>query len=147
MRYAVRLIAVFAVTALASLFSFSPQPFFFSTLFTVVGIFFSIGFSIVIGFDFSAITNDSLVKGLRRRLKQIEHSFTIHFAIATGAFFLADQNPKPITIKGFCFSFIALSVVSSLYILIYLIVNFSRLQRLKDEVSDLIRHSRAQEKS
>jgi len=143
MRHLFRIIAVVGVSAILSVFQISFAQSFFNTLYTIIGIFFSIGYSIVIGFDFSEMTNEKLVTSLRRNLKTIERSFIVYFGISTIAFFISDQRPCPITIKGYQFSFLALSASVSVYIIIYLVVNFSRLQKLKNEISDLMRKDKS----
>lgn len=142
MKHILRAILVLAGSALASLLPITFAPAFTTTLYTIIGIFFSIGYSIVIGFDLAEVTNGKLVKRIRERLKYIERSFVVYFGIATGSFFLADQHPCPVKIGHYQYSFMMLSVVSSFYILAYLIVNYSLMQKLKDEIADKLREKR-----
>lgn len=127
------------ISGIFSLFSVDFAPSVFNTLYTVIGIFFSIGYSIVIGFDLSSVTDESVLLRIRQRLKSVEQTFIGYFVVATLAFFLADQRPCPFRIGAYSFSWEILAVFTSLYIILHQVVNFTILQKMKENLIDHLR--------
>lgn len=137
---------ILGIIALTLFFSFIPlyvDKDIFSALFTVTGILFPIGISIIIGFDLRDILHEPTVARFKRTLNGIQKSFVIHFALSTILFLLSGA----IVGKIFTWKFLVLSLPAFfcalfLYIIIYLVYNFIELQNLKHDIDDRIRKTK-----
>ena len=114
---------------------------YFSVIYTVLGITFSVGVGQVLSFSFSEIPNNDFVIHQRTQLNSILITFVFLFAIATLVFALHKINWE-YKIKIFVFSLN--TVFGSFYIfcIIYFIRNFFSLFHLKNEIEDLIRKNK-----
>jgi len=131
--------AILLATAL-SLVPFNPPIDFFSTFYTVIGIFFSIGYSIVLGFDFSAIQNVELVSRIRQNIRGVVRSFVAYFFLSTTLFLFSGKfGCREVRIGSVSFSVGMFIIGLFTYFLAFIIFNYSILQKLKDQLSDDIR--------
>lgn len=125
--------------------SIAPNTAYYNTVFTVIGIFYSIGYSIALGFDYCKIENKDYAFRIRSEVKRVIHSFTANLSFAAVLFilinFIGASGPNQLVLQ---YGWFRLSVdiffaVSLTYILGYLVYNFFRLQKLKDDLDDKIR--------
>ncbi len=116
-----------------------------STLYTVCGIMFSIGISLIVTFNLSNIRNKNYLTIIRRNLTYIRNSFMWHFTIATLAFvgesYLPVENLNLYvfqTKNGIQLNWWTIFFVLILFAIIYFIMNFLALQRLTTDIYDRI---------
>lgn len=139
MKHVARAFIVIFLSLLAALLKWVPDNTLFNTLFTVNGIFFSIGYSVIISFDLSQVTNRFLLTPIKENLKKLETSFLVYFSIAVAAFLLAGKFPGPLQIREFALYLDTVNGVFSVFVLFYFVLNYRKLQKLKDEIGDKIR--------
>lgn len=140
MKHLARAVIVLFASVIASLIDLSISQEIYNTFYTVIGIFFSIGFSIVIGFDLSDVENSEFVAKVRRSLVPVTRTFVTYFAVATVLFLLACSYGDRFVMVGPVRISVGIFVIFSfVYILVYMIYNFTRLQKTKDEIADHLR--------
>lgn len=136
--------ALFGIIALSFIINFEFDDFFMNTIFTVVGIMFSIGIGLVVTFNLHGIKNKDYIRILRKNLNEVRNTFIKYFTISTSVFILdkytrdkdftfVHELGEKVTLS-FNISFFFLLVM--LYSIIYYIVNFLSLQKLNDEIFD-----------
>ena len=116
-----------------------------STLYTVAGIVFSIGLGLISGFDLRDIKNKEYLEKIRHNIKVTRNSFIFFFSYATSAllaflYFGKDDYSwhfKKIEII-LRLDIGVFAVLSILFSIIYFILNFLALQRLRDQITDRI---------
>ena len=110
------------------------------TLFTVLGIVFSISMSLLVSFNLSKVLNQSLRKELRGSIIHSRNMLLWDFSVSTIFLFTAliwDQNNFRYEIAKWCIIDIMLISVSFVMIsLIYEIYNFKRLHELNCDIED-----------
>jgi len=118
-----------------------PPAGFYNTIFVVIGIFYSIGCSVALSFDYSRIGNKEFALKIRNATKHVLYRCTIVFVLAALVFITTILKIIALSYqKGvFKFSLSIFAVVVLVYILAYMVFNFFRLQRLKDDLDDKIR--------
>lgn len=98
-------------------------------LFMVIGIVFSVGYSVIIGFSLSGIKNEEYLNSFRKDLNNISIAFIIYFMLSILVYILSKID--------FGLAFISIFFVLTLiYIIIFLIYNFHRLQETKIQIED-----------
>jgi len=80
-KHAIRILTVLVFSFLAALVEWVPDGALFNTIFTVNGIFFSIGYSVIISFDLSQVTNKIVLDAIKESLKKLETSFLVYFGV------------------------------------------------------------------
>lgn len=98
-------------------------------LFTVIGIVFSVGYSVIIGFSLSGIKNEEYLNSFRKDLNNISIAFIIYFMLSILVYILSKIDFGLKFINIFC-------VLTLIYIIIFLIYNFHRLQETKMQIED-----------
>lgn len=98
-------------------------------LFTVIGIVFSVGYSVIIGFSLSGIKNEEYLNSFKKDLNNISLAFIIYFILSIFVYILSKVDFGLIFINIFC-------VFTLIYIIIFLIYNFHRLQETKIQIED-----------
>lgn len=118
-----------------------------STLYTIVGIVFSVGMSLIISVSTREVKNKEAKKGIRRKMKEVTYSYILSFGLASVLFILLDVRgnvlPKnhSMTIEFFRHivlwksDFLVLTLC--LYVLTY-IGNFMAIQDMNREIEDII---------
>lgn len=109
-----------------------------ATIFTITGIMFPIGISVLVSVDLSGIGNRSTLKLLRSKINKIEKLFAVLFVIATGIYILSGIFRRPISIKWFSFHLDTISIEFNLFVIYYYIVNYQGIIKLKNEITDTI---------
>lgn len=107
------------------------------TLYTVLGISFSLSVSHTLGVDFSQIQNTNLRKRLMKNSRKLFASVVFMFVLATISFVLSSLfNEHNVKIQWFNLDCFALSML--LLSLAYTSINFLETARLKNEIIDRV---------
>lgn len=121
------------------------DDFLLNTIFTVLGIMFSIGLGLIVTFNLQGVKNKKLVNILRSKLKTVRGIYIRYFGIATFLFILDKYlREKKISIihvaelRGFSVevNFAFLICFLLIIIIIYYILNFIKTQELNEEIFD-----------
>lgn len=138
-------ILIFAfLSVLISVFTdIKADNFFASTLYTISGIMFSVGASMIVTFNLSGIKNQDFLLRIRRNLCDVKKSFIFYFLIASISYIMQYYLLKSqidiislFCIKQFEFK-ISLSVLFSSFILlsiIYYVTNINYLYKLSNDI-------------
>jgi hypothetical protein len=111
------------------------------TLFTVLGIVFSISMSLLVSFSLSKILNNKTRKTLRSGIAHIRNMLLLDFAIATIAIAVAliwDEDYLRVTYKFVTIDVMLMSIALVLNSLLYEIYNFQKLHKLHTNIEDEI---------
>ena len=118
-----------------------------SILYTIVGIVFSVGMSLIISVSTREVKNKEAKKGIRRKMTEVTYSYILSFGLASILFILLDVrgNVLPenhsMTIEFFRHIVIwksdFLVLTLCLYVLTY-IGNFIAVQDMNREIEDII---------
>lgn len=141
MKTSIRITIVLLATVLFSYFTIPCSQEFYSVIYTVLGIMFSIALSQLMSFSFTEVANPKYVDTQRKQLRSIRRRFIIQFTGGT-LFFLLSSLKLHFQKGWFRFDFQSLVFVYMIYCLFYFIVNFIELSNLKDSLEDEIRKSR-----
>ena len=144
-RYILSFFLIIIATIAVSFIPYQLEKGFFDILFAVVGIFYSIGYSVVLGFDFSRIKNRELTQELKKNVRNVGTSFTVFFGIGVFIFCVSNycfSSINSLSFKVFFFHFSVTNFLALLflYVLFYLVYNFCQLQKLKDDLDNQIRN-------
>lgn len=118
-----------------------------STLYTIVGIVFSVGMSLIISISTREVKNKEAKKGIRRKMTEVTYSYILSFGLASILFILLDVRgnvlPENHSMKIEIFRHIVLwksdflVLTLCLYVLTY-IGNFMAIQDMNREIEDII---------
>lgn len=128
---------VLLVTILFSSIGLEPKEKFVTTLYTVIGIIFSILFSLSISFNLDKITNKNFLNKCRNEIYYVQRQFIVYFVAATLTVFFQDYSFS-YSYKFISFTSKSLYSVIMLFLVFYFIINFKNLQKLKDKITDKI---------
>lgn len=131
-KWLVRAITICAASAIIWLLDIPFGDDYFNTVFSVIGIAFSVAFGLVLSFPFSNIPNDDFVSTYRKQLAHIKTSFVSVFTVAIIAYVLSKKMPHIGWIN-------TLLGIIELFALAYIALNVSALSKLKDDIDDLLR--------
>ena len=142
----IRLIILGSIAVLLSTFKIiCPNSDLLSTLYTVCGIMFSIGLSLIVTFNLSNIRNKNYLTKIKSNLRYIRNSFMWYFTIATFAFICESYLPAENlnlyvfqTNKGILLSWWSIFFVAILFAIIYFVMNFLALQKLSTDIYDRV---------
>ena len=151
------------MTSSLCLLGYSPEPGVMSTLYTVSGIFFSIGLSLIIAFDLSPIKNPILLKKIRATLAGLRGDYIKWFSISTASYLVFTLIEKKEIILNQLLTWIPyiekissvvninltpvvlnLSLSIQLIAILFFIINFIETQESKDNLSDRIRNEQSE---
>jgi len=141
MKTLIRIAVVLLVSIPVSYFPLSCSQEFYSVIYTVLGIMFSIALSQLMSFSFTEVSNPGYVQMHRSQLKKIRNRFIEQFSGAT-IFFLFSDFQLSFKFGFLRFNFNALVFTYLIFCLIYFIWNFIDLSNLKDSIEDQIRESK-----
>ncbi|QJT80406.1 hypothetical protein C0557_10090 [Kosakonia sp. MUSA4] len=141
----VSVLIIMLVTLFAStVWTIRPDSFFASTVYTVAGIMFSIGLGLIVTFNPSGVKNPAYLKSIRRNISDVRDSFLIHFGLTT-LYYITNQYvakfERVINFKDFISLHFSASIFLCLlmiYSSIYFIVNFIELQKLNNDIFDVV---------
>lgn len=142
-------IIAFIVISLISSFipiNMKVSDYFMTAIFTVMGIMFSIGMGLIVTFNLSSVKNKHILGVLRNKIKSLQESFITLFSFSTSIYiieyFFRDQKTN---LNTFTFNIkenliiMNLSIFSLVFILltiVYFIINFTKLQKLNNDILD-----------
>lgn len=132
----VSLIIIFAFGLQYTPISYSDD--FCSVIYTIIGILFALALNQIMAFDFTEVQNDKFIERHRKRLSKIRGLYIFLFAFATLALLLKSLSLKSewkwikLDTKFLIGSYL-------IFTLIYFIINFISLAKLKDQIDDEVR--------
>lgn len=140
-RKVVAIIIIVVIGCLLSLFVKKDIPSaIINTIYTVMGIMFSVGTGLIVTFNLQGVKNKSILRTFRDNLKLVRNRFIFNFIFVTIVYVLYQLFDKIIT---FDIKTTQISINPSIictYILIisiiYFVVNFISIQNLSEEVFD-----------
>jgi|SRR5690606_9978508 len=146
MKPVVRDLIVVLFSVLLSMFlNIGVDDFFMGTIYTVSGIMFSIGISILVTFNLHGIKKQSLIDRIRKSLNKARNIFIYYFSVSTVLFVLErylreSKIHEVLVYKNNDFSII-INVSFAIaflifYCIFYFILNFLEVQKLNDEIFD-----------
>lgn len=112
-----------------------------SVIYTVIGILFSIAMSQLMSFSFADIENEEYIDRYRHQLSRIRTIFIVLFAFSTILFLLMPYEFS-VRWKVFKIEAWAIECATFVYTLVYFVINFISLVKLKDEIEDDVRKSK-----
>lgn len=138
------LITILVTIVASSVWSIRPDGFFASTVFTVAGIMFSIGLGLIVTFNPSGVKNPSYLRVIRANVASVRNKFLFHFGLTTFWYILNQyvanfeyvykfKSFSPIHFSASIFLCLAM-----LYSSIYFIINFIALQKLNNDIFDVV---------
>lgn len=111
-----------------------------NTLFTIVGIMFSIGMSLAVTSNTSVVVNKSVRKSIREEIDRIRDLFISCFAVVACIYVLnIIFGSWTLNVYG-CkiFNLSIFQLIIQLYSIAYFVVNFKSLQNLNNQIGDAI---------
>ncbi|MDY3344327.1 hypothetical protein PG593_04435 [Riemerella anatipestifer] len=118
-----------------------------STLYTIVGIMFSIALGLLVTFNLQGITNKSLIIKLRENIRSVRVSYIKYFSIST-FFYILEKLLKDNDKSNWCIAtfkgirletnFSVFTMLFMIYSIVYFIINFIAMQNLNDDLYDEI---------
>ena len=111
-----------------------------TTLFTVIGIIYTLAVGFMLGFSFQEINDDKLRAGYVSIIKDAFSVFTILFGILAVLHSLCPDFSFHLAFLKFSYDYLV--VVLDLYTLAYYCYNFNKLRRLRNDMDDCIRQGR-----
>ncbi|MDV3814171.1 hypothetical protein CMU15_00300 [Elizabethkingia anophelis] len=118
---------------------------FMNTLYTVLGIMFSIGLGLVVTFNLSGVKNRQFIIAIRNNLKTLRSLYISYFTISTFFYLIESQlrakdnnviriiDNSKIKLE---FDFSTFTVCLLFYSIIYCIINMIDLQKLSESIFD-----------
>jgi hypothetical protein len=144
MRILIGMVICVIVSMITSFFfpGFNPESGTVSTLYTISGIMFSIGMSLIITSNTSGVKNIRIRDGIRRELCVVRNHFIWYFAIASFLFvflYSGVEKKECFLIYGsFILKYSHLLVFTTAYTITFLILNFLAIQRLNIQIEDAL---------
>ncbi|MCL1658590.1 hypothetical protein M2T79_18445 [Elizabethkingia miricola] len=145
MRTYLKIFLAIVAFALSVILKLNYSEVFMNTLYTVLGIMFSIGLGLVVTFNLSGVKNRQFVISIRNNLKELRSLYISYFTISTFFYLIESQlraknnniihvfeNSK-IKLE---FDFSTLTVCLLFYSIIYCIINMIDLQKLSESIFD-----------
>jgi hypothetical protein len=129
--------------------SYLPSPFldklfnkdFLTTIYTVIGIMFPLGLNQIMSFSFADVERDAFVNRYRGDLDIIRSIFVYLFIVSTAVFSFKFLDCI-VQWKWIKFDIRCLYFVFLIFSLVYYVVNFISLAKLKNEIEDKIREAK-----
>jgi len=144
MKVAIRIFLILlAAVIFSSVFAgFKSNDSFSGTIFSISGIVFSLGISLITAFNYSHVKNEYYIKYIRRNLNKVRNWFVFFFAITVLCYVL-DYYFRSREIVSFVFvstenfkvelNYSMLLCITIIYSIFYYFVNFKALQNLRDD--------------
>lgn len=111
------------------------------TLFTVLGIVFSISMSLLVSFSLLKILNKKIRVALRTAITHTRNMLLLDFGIATSALVVAliwDEDYIRITYNWITIDVMLIAVALVVFSLVYEICNFRKLHKLHTDIEDAV---------
>jgi hypothetical protein len=119
--------------------------YFMNTIYSVLGIMFSIGFGIVVNINLAGVKNHDYIRIIRGNIKKVRNSYIYYFTLSTLLFiferFAAEAGIQRISILerefiNFDIDIFSATMIILFYSIFYFIFNFIEIQRLNEEIFD-----------
>ncbi len=137
----VRIFIAIAVALLLSIAGVSGNAVVLQTLFTVLGIVFSISMSLLVSFSLSKILNKKMRMALRAAITTTRTNLLLDFGIATLALVIAliwDEDYLRLSFNWFSIDIMLIAVALVAVSLVYEIHNFRKLHKLHTDIEDAV---------
>lgn len=137
----VRIFIAIAVALLLSIAGVSGNAVVLQTLFTVLGIVFSISMSLLVSFSLSKILNKKMRMALRAAITTTRNNLLLDFGIATLALVIAliwDEDYLRLSFNWFSIDIMLIAVALVAVSLVYEIHNFRKLHKLHTDIEDAV---------
>ncbi len=111
------------------------------TLFTILGIVFSIVMSLLVTFDLSEILNAKIRKRIRNSINETTRNFVVDFSLSAFVFLLVAvifKSAEPIVIQGISIDITLAGIIITIFSLAYEVYNFSKIRKLKIGIEEQI---------
>jgi len=144
MRILAGMVICVIVSMITSFFiqDFNPESGTVSTLYTISGIMFSIGMSLIITSNTSGVKNIRIRNGIRRELCVVRNHFIWYFAIASLLFVSlysgVGEKKYFLIYDSFILKYSHLLVFTTVYTITFFILNFLSIQRLNIQIEDAV---------
>lgn len=127
---------LFVVLSLYSSWAISNNT--ISTLYTVAGIMFSIGMSLLVTSNTAGVRNTSIKRHIRSCMHDVRNNFIIWFSLDTLAYIFFPVKSSCFSVYGhsFTFNWPLFSSCLIIFSIFYFIVNFMQIQRLNRDIED-----------
>jgi hypothetical protein len=128
------------LSIVTSLFKINISKEAISTIYTVSGIMFSIGMSLVVTSNTSGVKNKIVKDAIRDKLKDVRSKFLVCFVLISILYIIIisiDTN-ELIIFNSFSFNYYHLLSFILLYSIIYFIGNFISIEKLNHEIQDAV---------
>lgn len=141
-RFILRIITAFLIAFVLATIGVAGNSLVLQTLFTVLGIVFSISMSLLVSFSLSKILNSKIRNLLRVSISHTRNMLLLDFGATTLVFVVAllwnDQNVRYTICPWLKLDVMLTSVTITAVSLAYEIYNFSKLHRLHTDIEDAI---------
>lgn len=121
---------------------FNPGEGAVSTLYTVSGIMFSIGMSLLVTSSAAGVKNPRIRKGIRNELRKVRNHFIECFVLISVLYILlcssADKHSVLFIYENLSLRFSHLLVFTIAYSIVYFVWNFLAIQRLNYQIEDAL---------
>lgn len=145
MKTYLKILLIVVALTVSVIFNLNYSELFMNTLYTVLGIMFSIGLGLIVTFNLGGVKNRRFIIAIRKNLKTLRTLYIAYFTISTFFYLLESQlrSKKNNVINilenakiKFEFNFSTFTVCLLLYSIIYCIVNMIDLQKLSENIFD-----------
>lgn len=137
-----RIIIAVAIATILAIAGVSGNAAVLQTLFTVLGIVFSISMSLLVSFSLSKILNKQMRMTLRSSITHVRNMLLLDFGVATFVLVVAlIWNEKHLRYTFSCWGVIDIMLTAVVLVatsLIYEIYNFSKLHKLHTDIEDAV---------
>lgn len=136
-----RIFIAIVVALLLSIAGVSGNAAVLQTLFTVLGIVFSISMSLLVSFSLSKILNKKIRMKLRAAITTIRNNLLLDFGIATLALVIAliwNEDYLRLSFNWFSIDIMLIAVALVAASLVYEIYNFRKLHKLHTDIEDAV---------
>lgn len=107
-----------------------------NTIFTIIGVFFSVGMSLIIASPQVHIKNEIIKKNITDILKTVKSIYMILFLLVSALYIFVLNNDAEIIIKGITINARDIFVAICLYTLIKFVMNFNDMYNLFQSIKD-----------
>ncbi len=107
-----------------------------NTIFTIIGVFFSVGMSLIIASPQVHIKNETIKKKTADILKTVKSIYMILFLLVSALYIFILNNDAEIIIKGITINAQDIFVTICLYTLIKFVMNFNDMYNLFQSIKD-----------
>ena len=107
-----------------------------NTIFTIIGVFFSVGMSLIIASPQVHIKNEIIKKNITDILKTVKSIYMILFLLVSALYIFVLNNDAEIIIKGITINVRDIFVAICLYTLIKFVMNFNDMYNLFQSIKD-----------